>query len=89
MSNENTSPSFMARVLALKSEHGLCAIERDGAKVAALHAVTSANHITLHCGNCRARWALTITPEDSQQLQDYVDQQRERRSEGDGPSTRG
>jgi hypothetical protein len=81
MSNSN-SPSFMERVRAIKAEHSLCVIERNGAKVAALHAVTSDNHITLHCDKCRAIWTLTITPEDSRQLQEYVDQQREQ-SDGD------
>jgi hypothetical protein len=88
--SKSNSPSFMDRVLALKSEHRLCAIERNGAKVAALHAVTSDNHITLHCDKCRAIWTLTITPEDSRQLQEYVDQQQERQSPqhgGEGDAT--
>jgi hypothetical protein len=85
--SKNTPASFMEKVRALKAEHALCVIERSGAKVAALHAVTSDNHITLHCDNCRAIWTLTITPQDSRQLQDYVDQQREQ-GEGDGASER-
>ena len=77
MSNENTPASFMDRVRALKSDHSLCVIERSGAKVAALHALTNDERITLRCERCRASWTLTITPADAAELQRYLDERRQ------------
>jgi hypothetical protein len=90
MSNETQPPSFMDRVRALRSEHTLCAMQRNGQKVAALHAVTSDDRITLYCDRCRASWSLTITPDDARQLQEYVDERRQQSDEGShGPEARG
>jgi hypothetical protein len=82
MSNETQPPSFMERVRALKAEHGLCAVEQNGQKVAALHAVTTDDRVTLRCERCRASWTLTITQDDAQELQEYVEKQRRLGHEG-------
>src|SRR5687767_9703675 len=93
MSNTHP-PSFMERVRALKGEHTLCFL--DDGKTRALRAEPNAHGsiFTVTCRKCRASWTLTISEQDSVELDAYARQQKEReqqqptQGEGDGPTTR-
>jgi hypothetical protein len=77
-------PSFMEKVRAIKAEHALCAVDRNGATMPALHATTGDNRFVLCCGRCKASWTLVLTADDARELDEYVRKRRREDESHDG-----
>lgn len=79
MKNDNARrrpPTFRERVLALNGEHREClAAEGKPALAAYIHAPLAL--ITLVCRRCEACWCLEVTPEDTAQMRQKIEHDRE------------